>query len=169
MAPRTGRMIPRRQSHSPLENGDIPPSTLAAQIADRMVDGHHGPRDDDSENFQLLLQELLEASDATSQPESNIADDPAVNSRLIYVIVRAGLGEQRTGSTVDEQKKGTWTLSEVFKPSYRSYLDLLILFTIRSAPLILVSPLDCPSLRGFYPGSWLRSKCLIPVAPKNMC
>ncbi|KAL8891174.1 MAG: hypothetical protein Q9215_001770 [Flavoplaca cf. flavocitrina] len=157
MAPRIGRTTPRRQSHVPLENGDIPPSTLAAQIADRMVDRHHGAQDDDSENFQLLLQELLEANDATSQPESNIADDPAVNCRLICVIVRAGLGGARTGSTVDEQQKRQLDVT-------RS-LQAIHLIVSRS-PTTLYQPLDAfdPSITPGLPQfAWLLPRILAEV------
>lgn len=157
MAPRVGRTTPRRQSYATSANGDIPPSTLAAQIADRMVVGHHDSRDHDSESFQLLLQELLEASDPTSQPESNIADDAAVNSRLICVIVRAGLGKARTGLRIDEQR-------ERELDSVRS-LQAIDLITSR-CPQTLFHPLDAfdPSIA---PGSplfaWLLPRILAEV------
>lgn len=157
MAPRVGRTTPRRQSYATSANGDIPPSTLAAQIADRMVVGHHDSRDHDSESFQLLLQELLEASDPTSQPESNIADDAAVNSRLICVIVRAGLGKARTGLRIDEQRARELD-------SVRS-LQAIDLITSRY-PQTLFHPLDAfdPSIA---PGSplfaWLLPRILAEV------
>ncbi|KAL8671781.1 MAG: hypothetical protein Q9168_003728 [Polycauliona sp. 1 TL-2023] len=160
MAPRIGRTTPRRRSYGPSEhqgNGDIPPSTLAAQIADRMVDPHHDSRDHDSENFQLLLHELLEASDPTSQPESNLADDAAVNSRLICVIVRAGLGKSRTGQGVDEQQ-------ERRSDAIRSLqaIDLII----SRSPEILFHPLDAfdPTIAPGTPQfAWLLPRILAEV------
>ncbi|KAL8849305.1 MAG: hypothetical protein Q9221_005715 [Calogaya cf. arnoldii] len=157
MAPRIGRTTPHRQSYATQTNGDVPPSTLAAQIADRMVVGNHESRDHDNENFQLLLQELLEASDPTSQPESNTADDAAVNSRLICVIVRAGLGKARTGSSVDEQSKRE-------SDSVRSLqaIDLII----SRYPDTIFHPLgafDSSIVPGFPLFAWLLPRILAEV------
>ncbi|KAL8989157.1 MAG: hypothetical protein Q9169_008419 [Polycauliona sp. 2 TL-2023] len=157
MAPRVGRMTPRRPSYGPPVNGDIPPSTLAAQIADRMVDGHHDCRDHDTVNFQLLLKELLEASDPASQPESNLANEAAVNSRLICVIVRAGLGKLRTGHNVDGQPA-----KELDAIRSLQAIDLII----SRSPDTLFYPLDAldPSIA---PGSphfaWLLPRILSEI------
>ncbi|KAL8729547.1 MAG: hypothetical protein Q9166_004627 [cf. Caloplaca sp. 2 TL-2023] len=105
MAPRLGRATPRQLSHAPLRNGDVPPSTLAAQIADRLVTNHPDPQNQDRESFQLLLQEIIEANDDTLQPDGNIGKDTAVSSRLICVIIRAGLGTPKFSLPVDEQRQ----------------------------------------------------------------
>ena len=158
MAPRVGRTTPHRQSYGHSRNGDVPSSTLAAQIADRMVGGHHDPRNDDSESFRLLLRELLEASEPISQPQGNIGDDAAVNSKLVCVIVRAGLGKVQTSPLVDGQ------LGRAID-SVRSLqaIDL----TISRCPGTLFQPLETAFGPGIAPGSpifaWLIPRILVEV------
>ncbi|KAL8790467.1 MAG: hypothetical protein Q9213_000619 [Squamulea squamosa] len=157
MAPRVGRTTPRRQSYGHSRNGDVPPSTLVAQITDRMVIGQHNSRNTDKESFQLLLREILEGGDATSQPDGNIGDDAAVNSRLICVIVRAGLGQVQTFPQVDEQN--SIALDCV---SSLQAIDL----TISRCPDALLHPLETfdPNIAPGIPlFAWLIPKVLAEI------
>ncbi|KAL8774573.1 MAG: hypothetical protein Q9209_000946 [Squamulea sp. 1 TL-2023] len=157
MAPRVGRTTPRRQFHGPSRNGDVPPSTLVAQITDRMTIGQHNSPHTDRESFRLLLREILEGSDTTSQPDGNIGDDAAVNSRLICVIVRAGLGQVQDFSPVDEQN--SIALDCV---SSLQAIDL----TVSRCPDALFHPLDAFEPK-ITPGSplfaWLIPKVLAEI------
>lgn len=132
MAPRAGRITPHRQSQALRRNGDVPP-TLAAQIADQLAHGNTDPRNQDRESLHLLLQEVLEANDDSSQPDGIIGNDAAINCRLICVIVRAGLGQRRISSRIDEQHRR----AEDVVRSLRA-IDL----TISRCPDALFHPLD---------------------------
>ncbi|KAL8699738.1 MAG: hypothetical protein Q9224_001285 [Gallowayella concinna] len=135
MALRVGRITPHRQSHAPSRNGDVPPPTLAAQIADQMAFGYPNSPNEDVESLQLLLREILEANDETSQPDGHMGNDAAVNCRLICVIVRAGLAQHRTASPTDEQHRRTVDALRSLQA-----IDL----TLSRCPHALFHPLDEP-------------------------
>ncbi|KAL8809103.1 MAG: hypothetical protein Q9200_003724 [Gallowayella weberi] len=107
MALRVERTTPHQQSQLPSRKGDVPPPTLAAQIADQLAYGHVNSPNEDVESFQLLLREILEANDDTPQPDGYMGNDAAVNCRLICVIVRAGLLQHRIASQPDDPHRRT--------------------------------------------------------------
>ncbi|KAL8800292.1 MAG: hypothetical protein Q9182_005286 [Xanthomendoza sp. 2 TL-2023] len=101
------RTAPHPRSCLPSRKGDVPPPTLAVQIADQLANGHANSPNEDVESFQLLLREILEANDDTSQPDGHMGNDPAVNCRLICVTVRAGLLQHRIASQSDDPHRRT--------------------------------------------------------------
>lgn len=69
-------------------NGDLPPSTRAAQLAEHLTNNQTQAQDSDSESFQQLLREVLAGNfDQSTEDDLEIE----VNGRLIFVIVRAGI------------------------------------------------------------------------------
>lgn len=74
-----------------LHNGDVPPSTLAAQLVQRFTNGTKRPKVQDPEAFKQLLSEVLSTDADPSGPPESFEDDVDINTKLIYVIVKAGL------------------------------------------------------------------------------
>lgn len=101
MVPRVGRTTPYQQAPSTTMNGEPPPATLAAQIADRLASSRH---DQDWESFQTLLREILETGDGAWQADGDSGTDATVNSRLVWVIVQAGLGTSFNGLSAKGQQ-----------------------------------------------------------------
>lgn len=73
------------------QNGDIPPSTLAAQLVNHFTDGRKHSKNQDQETFRQLLQEVLDAEDEQHPRPEAFETNSHVNYKLIYVIFKAGL------------------------------------------------------------------------------
>ena len=73
------------------QNGDPPPSTLAAQLVQHFTNGTRRPKLQDHEAFRQLLLEVLGTAADQSGPLVPFENDVDINSKLIYVIVKAGL------------------------------------------------------------------------------
>lgn len=88
--PRT-RLLSRPAKSDIEQNGDPPQSTLAAQLVQQFTVGQDYSKFNNEETFQQLLQEVLGAN--TDQPAAveALKNDVGVNSKLIYVIAKAGL------------------------------------------------------------------------------
>ena len=80
----------RGTSRELLTNGEPPPSTLAAQLLNRM-EGDRGDLNQDEDTFAQLLREVLEGED---DPSSS-ANDPelilSMSCKLVFVILKAGI------------------------------------------------------------------------------
>ena len=74
-----------------LSNGELPPSTRAAQLAEHFADDKRRPKNHDQESFQHLLREVLDAETDQTGQEPAFDADVGVHSKLIFVIVRAGI------------------------------------------------------------------------------
>ncbi len=92
MARGVGRSGSGRPVFSELQqNGDPPPSTLAAQLVNHLTDGRKLSKNQDQETFRQLLHEVLGAQrEAGSQAQTHDADND-LDCKLVYVIVKAGL------------------------------------------------------------------------------
>lgn len=74
------------------QNGGNPPApTFAAQIVETFTQAQYPARQPDKEEFQRLLQEILNPEDDGDDFAESIETNVDVNCRLIYVVVRAGL------------------------------------------------------------------------------
>ena len=71
--------------------GDIPQSTLAAQLVNHLTDGKKHSKIQDRETFNQLVREILNAENDPGSQKQAHAMDSEVDSKLIYVIVKAGL------------------------------------------------------------------------------
>ena len=92
MGPRVGRATAyHRRLQAQATNGDVPSSSVAAQLADRLATTRQNCSHQDRESFQLLLREILEESDHVWQADGGANNDAVVSSKLICVIVQAGL------------------------------------------------------------------------------
>lgn len=91
-----GPAIPRQIGGNP------PASTVAAQIVDNLTQGQYPARQPDKEEFQRLLQEILNPDDDGDETAEPIETNVDVNCRLIYVVVRAGLGSLSNQESFDE-------------------------------------------------------------------
>ena len=78
-----------RQGHGDVyQNGDLPPSILAAQLYHRMEeDGDESNQDNNT--FRQLLQEILDGDDEPSSSANDVDGD--LTCKLLFVIVKAGL------------------------------------------------------------------------------
>ena len=91
MAPSTSEFgSPRPTLNGHAQNGDLPASTRAIQIADRLADGRRHGHPQDRESFRHLLNEILESSNQ-QESEQIAEDDVEISSKLLFVIVKAGL------------------------------------------------------------------------------
>ena len=98
-------MVPKRrtswmETHGSELNGE-PPATFAAQIADRFTTNHENSQAQDRDSFQLLLREILESENNKWPTDGPSDSDDTVNSRLLWIIVQAGVG---TPSVEDQRK-----------------------------------------------------------------
>ena len=90
------------------QNGDIPQSTLAAQLVNHFTDGRKRSKNQDQETFRQLLQEVLDAEDEQHPRPEAFETNSNVNYKLIYVIFKAGLevlNSEDPFSRPDEQDK----------------------------------------------------------------
>ena len=81
-------------------NGDPPQSLLAAQLVQQFTDSKKRPKIQDQETFRQLLLEVL--GTGANQPATADAHENDINSKLIYVIVKAGLDSLPHNSPFDK-------------------------------------------------------------------
>lgn len=72
-------------------NGDLPQSTLAAQLVQHFTVGRRQATPNDQETFQQLLHEVLGTKADHSAFAEDLESNINVNGKLIYVIATAGL------------------------------------------------------------------------------
>lgn len=87
---RDGASLPTNTNEE-VTNGEVPPSTRAAQLAEYLVDGKGGSKSQDEESYLQLLREVLGTGPDQSANEETLETDVDVNRRLIFVIVKAGI------------------------------------------------------------------------------
>lgn len=93
----------RRPINHPPSNGEVPPSTYAAQIVDNLTNGSRGRPSDGQALLQQLLREILQPDHDGQALPGAIETAIDVNYRLIYVIVRAGLDVLHHENPFDHQ------------------------------------------------------------------
>ncbi|KAL8715001.1 MAG: hypothetical protein Q9220_000958 [cf. Caloplaca sp. 1 TL-2023] len=89
-------------------NGDLPASTLAAQIVDQLASSQSNIRHHDRESFNLLLEEILDVNRNVWNAAGDAGDagaETAINSKLICVLVRAGLRGAPDGLPAEEYQQ----------------------------------------------------------------
>lgn len=87
-----------------VNNGEPPASTLAALIVDDLTRGKTHPKHQDREKFRNLLREILDTNNEHSGViVQGIEKNTNVNSRLIYVVIRAGLEASFNGDPFEKQ------------------------------------------------------------------
>lgn len=152
MGPRVGRTTPYQRSQVPTTNGDVPPSSLAAQIAGRLANGHQYSKAQERDSFCLLLGEILDGNEHVWETDAATSSDAAANSRLICVIVQAGLGlkSNRLAGILSPEEKGYIIRS----------LQAVDLILSRSSKA-LFQPLDLDFAPGFPLFAWLIPKILV--------
>ena len=92
------------------QNGDAPSSTLAAQLVQRFTNGTKRSKNQDSEAFRQLLSEVLGTASDQSFSSETLENDVNINTKLIYVIVKAGLESLPSHSLFDS---GSETYSQL--------------------------------------------------------
>ncbi|KAL8917919.1 MAG: hypothetical protein Q9208_007662 [Pyrenodesmia sp. 3 TL-2023] len=155
MGPRLGRTTPFSRSQAQISNGNVPPpSSFAAQIADRLLPEKHTSKKQDLDSFRLLLGEILDGNDHVWETNESPGCDAAVNSKLICIIVQAGLrssSERSTsGSSPDEKE-------DIFR-SFQA-IDLIL----SRSPSALLQPLELDFASGFPLFAWLIPRILYEV------
>lgn len=115
------------------QNGGNPPtSTVAAQIVENLTQGQYPARQPDKEEFQRLLQEILNPDDDGDDVTESIETNVDVNCRLIYVVVRAGLEPLSNQDSSEDQ-------DETHKQAIASLS--VVQLTVRRSPEVLFSTL----------------------------
>lgn len=122
------------------QNGANPPaSTVAAQIVENLTQGQYPARQPDKEEFQRLLQEILNPDDDGDDIAESIETNVDVNCRLIYVVVRAGLESLSNPDGFED-------LDEIHKQAIASLA--VVQLTVRRSPEVLLSTLHGPQQVG---------------------
>ena len=139
-------------------NGDPPPSTLAAQLVQHFTDSKRRPKVQDQETFQQLLLEVLGIDANQPAPAEALENDVDINSKLIYVIVKAGLDSLSHNSPFD---KGS--------DSYQLVTNSLaaINITVKRCPSVLFATLPDQESESNHSGQlflWLLPKLLSILA-----
>ena len=75
------------------QNAEPPQSTLTAQLVSHFTDGKKHPKYQDEETFGQLLREILGTESGQVVHPESLEKDCDMDSKLIYVIVKAGLGK----------------------------------------------------------------------------
>ena len=118
----------RVRAHSSIPNGDPPPSTFAAQIVESLADNRNSGNQDDRVTFRQLLREILDADAKADQRGTINKADVELNSRLIFVIIRAGLEQSISAKRNQDQHEDSVQASRCL-----SVIEL----TLRSCPGVL--------------------------------
>ena len=157
-----GRTVPGRPVLGEIQqNGDPPQSTLAAQLVNHFTDGRKRSKTQDQEAFRQLLREILSTESELGSQNQAQETDCALNYKLIYVIVKAGLDSLDHVTSFNEQgercKQVINSLSAVGS-------------TLKRCPEILF--MDAPSEEsGSSPHgplfSWLISKLLLVIGQQE--
>jgi len=115
------------------QNGDPPPSTLAAQLVNHLTDGKKHSKNQDQETFRQLLREVLGAeSEHNSQARMHDTDHD-VNYKLVYVIVKAGLETLTNGDPFGGQAgRSTQAIDSLTAVEYTLIKSPEILFILTS-------------------------------------
>ena len=114
------------------QNGGPPASTVAAQIVENLTQGQYPARQPDKEEFQRLLQEILNPDDDGDDVAESIETNVDVNCRLIYVVVRAGLEPLSNRDSFEDH-------DEIHKQAIASLS--VVQLTVRRSPAVLLSTL----------------------------
>ena len=85
------RLSSRSVNKDDQEDGELPQSTLAAQLVQQFTDGSKHARPSDQETFQQLLQEVIGTGTDASISAEDLENNIYMNSKLIYVIAKTGL------------------------------------------------------------------------------
>ncbi|KAI4170795.1 MAG: hypothetical protein LQ343_004684 [Gyalolechia ehrenbergii] len=155
MVSRVGRTTPYQRPQAHATNGDVPPSSKAAQLADKLANARQDSSDQDQQNFNLLLQEILDGNDHVWQADRIADSDAPASSRLIQVIVQAGLSTHCRG---DSNAASPRKPSDVVR-SLRA-IDL----TLSRCPDAFFQPLAFDSSSGFPLFAWLIPKVLVEIS-----
>lgn len=122
------------------QNGGNPPaSTVAAQIVENLTQGQYPARQPDKEEFQRLLQEILNPDDDGDEIAESIETNVDVNCRLIYVVVRAGLEPLSNQESFEEH-------DDLHKQAIASLS--VVELTVRRSPGVLFSTIHGPQQVG---------------------
>lgn len=148
-------MTPFPRSQAQISNGNVPPpSSFAAQIADRLLPQNQTSKEQDLDSFRLLLAEILDGNDHVWETDGSPGGDAAVNSKLICIIAQAGLRSSSersaTNSSLDENE-------DVFR-SFQA-IDLIL----SRSPNTLLQSLELDFASGFPLFAWLIPKILYEV------
>lgn len=158
MYPRAGHDTPHYQSQAHIGNrtvlGNLPPSSLAAQIANRLATHNQASRGQDRDSFRSLLGAILDENDHVWEPGGLTSGDAAVNSRLICVVVEAGLDLSHKAQRNDLSSDEKWEICKSFQA-----IDLI--FT--RSPSALSQPLEPGSPSGLPLFAWLIPRILLNV------
>ena len=113
-----------------IQNGDLPPSTLAAQLLHRMEETPGKLRQDEV-TFRQLLKEVLDTQDEPTSSASESSDTLLTNYKLIFVIVKVGLDPGHQHGQSSDQNESVKQAMNCLKA---------IMQTIQRTPSILFIP-----------------------------
>lgn len=154
MVSRVGQTTPYHRPQVAATNEDAPSSSIAARIADRLAHVRQNSSSHDEQSFSLLLKEVLDRDDA-GEVDHAADNNPTASSRLIQVIIQAGLDTYtRAEANVVSQKKPADVIKSL------KAIDL----TISRCPDVLFQPLEHDSSSGFPLFAWLIPKVLLNVS-----
>lgn len=154
MVPRVRQTTPYQRPQIQTTNGDVPPSSIAAQLADNIAITHQDSSTQDRQNFQSLIREILEGNDHIWQADGSTSSNAVVSSRLICVIVQAGLNVPTSRSSTDQSQGRSLDVIKSLQA-----IDL----TLSRSPAALFQPLDFDSASGFPLFAWLVPKVLVEI------
>ncbi|KAL8694218.1 MAG: hypothetical protein Q9218_001105 [Villophora microphyllina] len=103
MAPRTLRTAP--EIRTPTVNGHLSPAKSTSQVVGQFATNFQRHQNRDRESFESLLREILEDDDNLRQTDAVVNGvSSSINSKLICVIVQAGLEAPSTGLSTEDQE-----------------------------------------------------------------
>lgn len=161
MGPRLGRTTQFSRSQAQISSANLPPpSSLAAQIADRLLPAHQTAKRQDLDSFRLLLGEILDGSDHIWDTDGISGGDATVNSRLICIIAQAGLRSvnERSENPERSSTNSAWNKDEDSHQSLQA-IDLIL----SRSPTAPFQPLELDFASGFPLFAWLIPKILSEV------
>ena len=120
-----------QNGHVDASNGDVPPSTRAAQLAEHLVDGQQRTRNQDQQSFQQLLREVLESASEHAHNDQTFDRSAEVNGKLIFVIVRVGIDSVTQSSPFNPKSQQEDQLLDSLKA---------IRISLQRSPAVLFSP-----------------------------
>ncbi|KAL8834033.1 MAG: hypothetical protein Q9170_003964 [Blastenia crenularia] len=154
MSPRVGRTAQHQRPQAQATNGDVPSSSIAAQLADRLAHNRQDPSFQDRQSFELLLKEILNGNDLVWQADGTTSNDTATSSRLIVVIVEAGFAAPANGHSIDQSHSRLADVSRSLQA-----IDA----TLSRSPDALLQPLEFGSATKLPLFAWLIPKILFEL------
>lgn len=129
----------RRMSSEVQYNGDIPQSTLAAQLVNHLTDGKKHSKNQDKETYRQLLREVLSTENDHGSQAHTYTMDSDVDYKLIYVIVKAGLEKSTNDDPFDDQVERCRLVIDslaVAESTLKRNPEVLVVNAVGSVPLL---------------------------------